>query len=207
MGISGLLPLLEGAAEAAHISQFRGRRCAIDGYAWLHKGVKCCALEMYRRQPCTGFVDYCMRLIDLLLRNGVTPLMVFDGARLPAKAGTEAARRSSRNQAASAAKELLRAGQHDRAMEKYAQAVDVSPAHARQLIHALRARGIHSLVSPYEADAQMALLARRGDVDFVLTEDSDLMAFGCPCVLYKIDKDGNGRLLRRAEAGRSSSLR
>ncbi len=38
------------------------------------------------------------------------------------------------------------------------------------------------IVAPYEADAQMAYLARRGDVWAVLTEDSDLLTYGCPRV-------------------------
>ena len=38
------------------------------------------------------------------------------------------------------------------------------------------------VVAPYEADAQMAFLARNGDVDLVITEDSDLIAYGCPQV-------------------------
>jgi hypothetical protein len=35
-------------------------------------------------------------------------------------------------------------------------------------------------VAPYEADAQMAYLARNGAVHAVITEDSDLLAYGCP---------------------------
>lgn len=36
------------------------------------------------------------------------------------------------------------------------------------------------LVAPYEADAQMAYLARSGAVHAVITEDSDLVAYACP---------------------------
>jgi 5'-3' exonuclease len=44
----------------------------------------------------------------------------------------------------------------------------------------LKMQGVQFIVAPYEADAQMAYLARRGDVQLVITEDSDLMAYGCP---------------------------
>lgn len=37
-------------------------------------------------------------------------------------------------------------------------------------------------MAPYEADAPMAFLARNGHVDLVITEDSDLIAYGCPQV-------------------------
>lgn len=47
---------------------------------------------------------------------------------------------------------------------------------------ALRARGVCWIIAPYEADAQMALLALRGEVHAVVTEDSDLLAYGCPRV-------------------------
>lgn len=40
--------------------------------------------------------------------------------------------------------------------------------------------GVAFLVAPYEADAQMAYLARSGQVQLVVTEDSDLLAYGCP---------------------------
>lgn len=47
---------------------------------------------------------------------------------------------------------------------------------------ALKLRGVEYLVAPYEADAQMAYLALNGLVDVVITEDSDLLAYGCPTV-------------------------
>ena len=37
-------------------------------------------------------------------------------------------------------------------------------------------------MAPYEADAQMAFLAINGRVDVVLTEDSDMLPYGCPKV-------------------------
>lgn len=45
---------------------------------------------------------------------------------------------------------------------------------------ALKERNIKYLVAPYEADAQMAFLARSGAVHAVITEDSDLVAYACP---------------------------
>ena len=46
----------------------------------------------------------------------------------------------------------------------------------------LRDEKIDFTVAPYEADAQLAYLARNGIVDAVISEDSDLLAFGCPKV-------------------------
>lgn len=48
------------------------------------------------------------------------------------------------------------------------------------VLQELKAQGVAFLVAPYEADAQMAYLARSGAVQVVVTEDSDLLAYGCP---------------------------
>ena len=42
------------------------------------------------------------------------------------------------------------------------------------------------LVAPFEADAQLAYLNRAGIADFVITEDSDLILFGCDKVFNKL---------------------
>ena len=41
---------------------------------------------------CSRYVDFCMGRVELLRRNGVVPVIVFDGGRLPMKAGEEGAR-------------------------------------------------------------------------------------------------------------------
>ena len=43
-------------------------------------------------------------------------------------------------------------------------------------------------MAPYEADAQLAYLSsidpQDGGISAVITEDSDLVAYGCPAVIY-----------------------
>lgn len=40
-------------------------------------------------------------------------------------------------------------------------------------------KDIQYIVAPFEADAELAYLSTSGHVDAVLTEDSDLLAYGC----------------------------
>ena len=50
----------------------------------------------------------------------------------------------------------------------------------------LRSEKIEFAVAPYEADAQLAYMSsleeEKGGIGAVITEDSDLMAYGCPSV-------------------------
>jgi len=44
---------------------------------------------------------------------------------------------------------------------------------------ACRDKGVDCIVAPYEADAQLAYLNKCGIAQLVITEDSDLVLFGC----------------------------
>ena len=201
MGINALLPFVDKAAGSdVHLSDFAGKIAAIDGYYWLHRGARLCPIEMVRGTYATGFVDYCIRQVELLRRHGVEPLVVLDGARLPAKSGTEERRHDKRKHAAAEAAELLRRGMREQATAAYLKAVNITAEHAYQFILALRKRQVRYIVAPYEADAQIAKLATSGEVHLVLAEDSDMLAFGCPRVLTKLDYgSGYGRLLERSK--------
>ena len=40
-------------------------------------------------------------------------------------------------------------------------------------------QGIDCIVAPYEADAQLAYLSLSGIAQLIISEDSDLLCFGC----------------------------
>jgi exonuclease-1 len=50
---------------------------------------------------------------------------------------------------------------------------------ALALIHECRRRNVDCIVAPYEADAQLAYLNLKNVAQIVITEDSDLVLFGC----------------------------
>lgn len=104
MGITGLLPLLKSIQQPIHVSEYKSKTLAIDGYSWLHKGVFSCSFEL-----CTGiptkryshpliasfqrYINFFMGRIAMLKSHGVIPYVVFDGAALPGKEGTESGRK------------------------------------------------------------------------------------------------------------------
>jgi exonuclease-1 len=186
MGISGLLPFLKAASRPANVKDFVGTTIAVDVYCWLHKGAYGCAEQLARGQPTDAYVKYVMRYVDLLVRNNIKPILVFDGRNLPSKSETERKRRKMRKENRERAVELLREGRRDEARDFFARSVDITPAMARAVIEAARERNIDCIVAPYEADAQLAFLNMCGIANLVLTEDSDLTLFGCDKILFKL---------------------
>lgn len=199
MGIAGLLPLLKDIQEATHVEKYRGKTVGIDAYVWLHRGAYACASDLALGRPTTRYVAYAVHRIRMLRHYGVIPYVVFDGGPLPSKAGTEAERAayvplgSPRKRAEHRAKGLALHQQNkgSAARDAFVRCVDVTPAMAHELIRVLRAEGIAYVVAPYEADAQLAYMERHGLIDAIITEDSDLLVFGCKTVLFKLDTYGH----------------
>ncbi|KAF9557610.1 PIN domain-like protein [Agrocybe pediades] len=187
MGISGLLPALKSIQVTKHLSEFSGKTIAVDAYVWLHRGVYSCATELATGKSTHKYVDYAMHRVRLLRHYGIEPYIVFDGGPLPAKKGTEKERRQKRDEHRAKGHALLAQGKASLARECFIKCVDVTPQMAFQFIKALRAASVQYVVAPYEADAQLAYLERTGLVDGILTEDSDLLVFGCENVLLKLD--------------------
>ncbi|ACO64852.1 predicted protein, partial [Micromonas commoda] len=205
MGIKGLPEVLRPWLKSVQVGKYAGKRAAVDAYSWLHKGAYSCALELgtnnrwwIRQRRDAPYVRYCIHRAQMLRHYGITPVIVFDGDRLPAKGGEEKERRERRAECMRKGHERLAARDRDGATFMFAQGLDITPAMAHELIAALKREGFEFIVAPYEADAQIAALAQlgaKGDpggVDIVFTEDSDLVAYGCPLVLFKLDKSKAG---------------
>jgi exonuclease-1 len=139
---------------------------------------------------CLRYVDFVMHRVRMLIHFGVTPYLVFDGDNLPSKAGTEKDRRERRKEGKRLGLELLKVGKMAQAQQELQKSVDVTPEMARMVIEELKQHNIQYVVAPYEADSQLAYLERKGIIDGVLSEDSDLLVFGVKCLITKLDKYG-----------------
>ncbi|KAL1933184.1 hypothetical protein VTP01DRAFT_8862 [Rhizomucor pusillus] len=92
-----------------------------------------------------------------LVCRGIRPLVVFGGEQCAVK----------NRKAASTSKLTITPGLKEKAIQYFEQ------------------KNIPYIIAPFEADAQLAYLARTNIVDAVLTEDSDLAVYGCPTILTK----------------------
>ncbi|CAH9104845.1 unnamed protein product [Cuscuta europaea] len=199
MGIKDLLRFMKPHLEHVHIKKYAGKRVGIDAYSWLHKGAYSCSMELclnMEGDKKLQYLNYFMHRINLLRHYKIIPVVVFDGGNLPCKASTEDERYRKRKANRDQAMALLKEGNVNAAAELFQRAVSITPAMAHQLIQILRSDNIEFVVAPYEADAQLAYMAslkpEKGGIAAVITEDSDLLAYGCPAVVLKMDRYGNG---------------
>ncbi|KAF7502061.1 hypothetical protein GJ744_007608 [Endocarpon pusillum] len=191
MGINGLLGVLKSIQKHTHLRQFAGQTIGVDAYGWLHRGAVACAMELALDKPCTKYVEYAMHRVRMLIYFGVTPYLVFDGDNLPSKTATEVGRAKRREESKKKGLELYKASKISQAYPEFQKSIDVTPHMARQLIEELKKLDIQYVVAPYEADAQLAYLEKKGIINAILSEDSDLLVYGAKRLITKLDQHGD----------------
>ena len=200
MGVKGLLPCLQSITRSVPLERYCGLIAAVDAMSWLHKGVFACdvkTLALNQRDYSTQSdstelrcVKFAMDKAEMLrVKFGIQVLLVIDGDSLPSKKEENRQRQEERDHAFEKAITAEKSGDSRAARRFYAQACSITYKIRYELINACKKARIAFIVAPYEADAQMARLAHTGAVDLVITEDSDILAFGCPRALFKVDFD------------------
>ncbi|VAI89171.1 unnamed protein product [Triticum turgidum subsp. durum] len=175
MGIPNLLRFMKPFIEPVHIKKYAGQRVGIDAYSWLHKGAYSCSMELCMSPKSAGARRY---------------------ISMPCKSATDEDRHKKRELSLVLGKEKLEQGNTAAAIDLFRKAVQITPSMAYQLIQILKTEKVEFVVAPYEADAQLAYLATldadQGGIAAVITEDSDLIAYGCTAIIFKMDRFGNG---------------
>ncbi|KAI9294083.1 PIN domain-like protein, partial [Neoconidiobolus thromboides FSU 785] len=192
MGINDLIPLLKPIQKPISLDKYRGKVVGVDGYIWLYKAVFSCAYEMGLGYRSPKFDSYLSKLLDMFDHFGVSPYFVFDGSDLPAKKCTNNKRDETRWDNIHKAKKFHEEGNRTEAENYFRKCIIISQEVAMGFIYILRERKVKYMVAPFEADAQLAYLAKTNQVDAVISEDSDLLVYECPTVIYKLNLQGEG---------------
>ena len=196
MGVNDLFKHIK--PHMKHVNIFvdcRGQTVGVDGHVWLHQF----AFNEARSRSAgdnTPIVKAFVQRARYLIQNSITPVFVFDGARLPAKQLTDKARAERR------AKDLLEPEMLDgedvlldsTANAAIRAAVSINWDLVSATIDGLRKAGFAYFVAPYEGDSQLAHLSQAGVVDSVFTIDSDLIVLGCKRTYVKIEYWNGGAL-------------
>ena len=113
---------------------------------------------------------------------------------MQAKQNTEKDRFDSKIQARLQAEQADKEGDVEKARKFYSRCLVLRQKMVDLFMDVLKELEIEFVVAPYEADAQMAYMVKSGVADFAISEDSDLIAYGCPKILMKLDFYGKAQV-------------
>lgn len=186
MGITGLLPHIKPILTTTNIKIYKNKKIAIDGHSWLYQLSQNIAEDVFYNIPTKKLNNLVLNKINLLRSYNIKPIFVFDGEPLLSKKITNDLRKAKKEKIKSQIMELLTYNV-GRAKELMKQCVSINEEMLSEIISMLKREKIEYIISPYESDAQLTYLQKTGYVDYVMTEDSDLIVFGCDKMLYKFD--------------------
>ncbi|CAI4222247.1 unnamed protein product [Auanema sp. JU1783] len=188
MGITNLLPFVKNACRPGNIRELEGQTVAVDISCLLHKGLFGCVQQAAEGLNPKNYITYVQRRVEALLNLNCYVILVFDGAPLPAKKGVNDQRRENRMENMRVGTFLLSQGKKNEAVGRLQKAVSLTRDVIEETLEVFRKISrVDVIVAPYEADAQLAFLLENNLADVVITEDSDLIVFGCSKIVFKWD--------------------
>ena len=206
MGVTNLLQFLREIIVSTNLNRLNlsGRSIAFDGMGLLHRGGVICAKELATGIPSDKHVRFCMSIVDLFRKHGMATkdmIMVVDNLDNPniLKAETNLCRSEQRAEALRIALHLESEGKTSEAEKFYRSAIIINKTSIGLLQAACDLAGVKFVVARGEADSHLAYLSRSNQVDLVVGEDSDFVAYGATTCLYKIKSDGSCDLYARSK--------
>jgi len=201
MGIPGLLPMLKEHMVYRSIGELGPCVIGVDGYSWLYKAASNYGVDLYYdpedAKVVRKYVQFCVRKCRALMAHGIRLYFVFDGEEHPMKEETAKKRREKKEEVKRQIEALLSRGKKAEAKALMNRCVKVDRKMVENLVTELEELKIPHMVAPYEADPQLTYLEREGYVDYITTEDSDLIVYGARRVLFKLNELQGAELFDR----------
>jgi len=148
-------------------------------------------------------VSHLMGFLDRttgLLEKGIIPVFIFDGTHPDLKAETIASRKQSSKDAEKKWKEALEIGDYKEAHKWAQRCVRYTPEMVEETIEMLHLLGVPAFRAAAEGEAQAAVMASKGDLDVVATQDWDALLYGAPILIRNMMSDGSKRMGRTIKA-------
>lgn len=187
MGICGLLPYLKHAIVTKSIDSYKNKSVGIDGHSWLYRIATIISQELFYKVPTKKHVYIFQKKVLKLKSHKITPIIIFDGLKLPSKNVTNSQRKEKKEQIHQMIITCLKNNNTFKAHSLMKQCLFITDEIISGILEMLDTEHIEYIISPYESDAQLAYLQRIRYIDYIMTEDSDLILYGCDRILFKYD--------------------
>lgn len=209
MGVDNLMSFVKNATNPTSLQEtgLPKSSAAIDVSHWIYRAAYACPEAIYHRnnvnQIYSTIINYIDNYVKLLRFYDVELYFVFDGLKLPAKQVTHQERAARKEEARKLVEKYIATKNSQEARKHMIRCIEIKFDIVQQVITYCKREGINYVVAPYEADAQLAFLNLNDFCEFVITEDTDLILYGCKKIIYKLDTSGNCVLYDKNLLGKS----
>ncbi|KAB1193995.1 flap endonuclease-1 [Haloferax sp. MBLA0076] len=189
------------ALSDVSFDEVAGSVVAVDAHNWLYRylttTVKWTSSEKYT----TSEGEEVANLVGIVqglpkfFEHDLTPVFVFDGGVTEMKDDEVAKRREQREKAEERLEEAREAGDAVEAARMEARTQRLTQTiqdTSRELLCLL---DVPVVEAPAEGEAQASYMARKGDADYVGSEDYDTLLFGAPYTLRQLTSKGDPELM------------
>ncbi len=192
---------ISGIVERAEIDMdsLSGRRIAVDAYNAIYQFVS--AIRQPDGRPLsdadgrpTSHLIGILHRNSRLLRAGIRPVYVFDGAPNRLKFETLDKRKEAKLRAEERYREAVEKKDMERAYSLAMQTTRLTDDIIAESARMLSLMGIPFLTAPEDGEAQASVMARRGDVWATASQDFDTMLFGSPRTVRNLTLSSRRRI-------------
>jgi len=187
--------------EDVPFAELQGSVVAVDAHNWLYRylttTVKWTSNDVYTTSDGEEVANLVgvVQGLPKFFEHDLTPVFVFDGAVTDLK-DDEVRQRREKREAAEQRLEQARERGDDLAVARLEsrtqRLTETIVETTRELLELL---DVPVVDAPAEGEAQAAVMARRGDVDYAGTEDYDALLFGAPLTLRQLTSKGDPELM------------
>jgi flap endonuclease-1 len=178
---------------------------AVDAHNWLYRYLTTTVRWTNDGVYTTSDGDEVANLVGIVqglpkfLEHDLNPVMVFDGGPSELKADEIADRRDQREKYESQLEDAREAGDAVEVARLESATQRLTPVIQETSRELLELLDIPVVEAPAEGEAQCAHIAKRGDAEYVGTEDYDALLFGAPTTLRQLTSKGDPERMRLDE--------
>ncbi|WP_435333332.1 flap endonuclease-1 [Haloarchaeobius sp. TZWWS8] len=191
--------------EEVPFDELGGGVVAVDAHNWLYRYLTTTVRWTSDHKYTTEDGDEVANLVGIVqglpkfFENDLVPVMVFDGGPSELKEAEIADRREAREKREEQLEKAREKGDTKEVARLDSATQRLTPVIQQTSRELLRLLDIPVVEAPAEGEAQCAHIAKRGDADWVGTEDYDALLFGAPQTLRQLTSKGDPELMSLSE--------